>query len=628
MQLLRRPVARATAGRPLADLDDAARDESPTRCSTGSTPLARSSPAPRPPRRWSRVRRHEDAARIAPRDAARTALGDPAPARTATVLAAGTQVPIAAGAWLLVALAERPELQQRLASGEVEPTCVVWEVLRLTPPTWVTARVARPHVNLAGVRIPEGGVVLVSPLLLGRLADLVPSEDGEAVASSRIAYGRSAGRIDRDASWRRGCPSGWARTLARDAVWAGATSRAHVLGHRCVLAAGRTGRVSTRPGVSFPGRRGSTRGSCRGGEIGEHGLEPGAPSSARSDDVPVPPPYGWPSMSCAAELHFDAALERLAGHRPGRSSRGRRRRALDDLQPGRRDAVGAPGRAGLVAAVATSRCPVHGAARRLMARGPRMRSRCRGSRSARDSRIVVMPDARAASARGRAGRTRDGALPRRGLAISTSLLSGGDHVRFLLRGQRAGRGVVRDARRRPSAAQQRVHLPDGGGGGPALPRRCHRARRPGQRGAAAVLRRHRARAAHPHQRHPRLRRGAAERRRGPRAASTTCSGWRTSSHRCTRTRASSSAPASSCWRSWRTCSAPPGCSVTAPASRGGRRGGAGRRRTGSVRPPPPPRSRWSPTVDPRPGGRGHPGGGAPGPDQPGRQRGDPQPARR
>ena len=88
------------------------------------------------------------------------------------------QGPIAAGAWLLVALAERPDLQHQLVTGAIEPTWVVWEVLRLTPPTWVTARVARHAVELAGVRIPEGGVVLVSPLLLGRLEELVPSVGG------------------------------------------------------------------------------------------------------------------------------------------------------------------------------------------------------------------------------------------------------------------------------------------------------------------------------------------------------------------------------------------------------------------------------------------------------------------
>jgi hypothetical protein len=177
MQLLRRPVARATAAATLGAIDDGARNEVADAALDWVDALGPVIAAPAPPHRWSRARRQEDAARKS-LEGRIEALGDPAPARTATMLAAGTQVPIAAGAWLLVALAERPELQERLAAGEIEPIWVVWEVLRLTPPTWATARVARRSLDLAGVRIPEGGVVVVSPLLLGRLPNLVPSGDG------------------------------------------------------------------------------------------------------------------------------------------------------------------------------------------------------------------------------------------------------------------------------------------------------------------------------------------------------------------------------------------------------------------------------------------------------------------
>jgi cytochrome P450 len=53
----------------------------------------------------------------------------------------------------------------------------VWETLRLTPPTWITARVAARDVQLGAGDIEEGSIVMVSPLLLGRLPTLVPGDD-------------------------------------------------------------------------------------------------------------------------------------------------------------------------------------------------------------------------------------------------------------------------------------------------------------------------------------------------------------------------------------------------------------------------------------------------------------------
>ena len=88
----------------------------------------------------------------------------------ATLLAAGIQVPIAAGAWLLVWLAAHPEHAD-------DPEHVVWETLRLTPPTWITARVAVNQVRLGNEDIGAGSLVMVSPLLLGRLPQLVPGDD-------------------------------------------------------------------------------------------------------------------------------------------------------------------------------------------------------------------------------------------------------------------------------------------------------------------------------------------------------------------------------------------------------------------------------------------------------------------
>ena len=49
-----------------------------------------------------------------------------------------------------------------------DPVHAVWETLRLTPPTWITARITTEDVELAGTEVPAGRVVLVSPLLLGR----------------------------------------------------------------------------------------------------------------------------------------------------------------------------------------------------------------------------------------------------------------------------------------------------------------------------------------------------------------------------------------------------------------------------------------------------------------------------
>ena len=66
-------------------------------------------------------------------------------------------------------------------SDSVDPVHAVWETLRLTPPTWITARITTEPVDLGGTEVPAGRVVLVSPLLLGRLTELVPG-DPELVA--------------------------------------------------------------------------------------------------------------------------------------------------------------------------------------------------------------------------------------------------------------------------------------------------------------------------------------------------------------------------------------------------------------------------------------------------------------
>ena len=171
MELLRRPVARATCAAVLPETDTHRRDEVADRVLAWIDSLAPVISATRPPRRWSRVRRRERDARLSA-DAALTGLPglEVSPQQGAVLLAAGIQVPIAAGAWLLSWVAGHPV-------GDTDPVFVVWETLRLTPPTWITARLTTRAVELDGHALPAGAVVLVSPLLLGRLDQLVPGED-------------------------------------------------------------------------------------------------------------------------------------------------------------------------------------------------------------------------------------------------------------------------------------------------------------------------------------------------------------------------------------------------------------------------------------------------------------------
>jgi cytochrome P450 len=172
MVLLRRPVARSTTSAVLPGLDDAGRDTVADHVLAWIDALGPVIAAHRRPRRWSRIRRTEHDTRVALEDVLDEALaGLPGEHRTApqvaTMLAAGIQVPIAAGSFLLAWLAQHP-------APQVDPVHAAWETLRLTPPTWLTARVTTREVELGGTTVPEGRVVFVSPLLLGRLDALVP----------------------------------------------------------------------------------------------------------------------------------------------------------------------------------------------------------------------------------------------------------------------------------------------------------------------------------------------------------------------------------------------------------------------------------------------------------------------
>ncbi|WP_322920286.1 cytochrome P450 [Nocardioides renjunii] len=179
MALLRRPVARSTAAAVLPGLATPERDLVADLVLAWVDALGPVIAARRPPHRWSRARRAERVTRVALEDALDpVADRDRSATQLATMLAAGTQVPVAAGAWLIAWLAQHPSE----APGEtVDPVHAVWETLRLTPPTWVTARITTADVDLDGQLVPQGRVVLVSPLLLGRSEELVPG-DGERLA--------------------------------------------------------------------------------------------------------------------------------------------------------------------------------------------------------------------------------------------------------------------------------------------------------------------------------------------------------------------------------------------------------------------------------------------------------------
>jgi hypothetical protein len=165
MTVLRAPVARSTTDAVLGPLATDDRDRVAELVLAWVDSLGPVIAAGRPPVRWSRVRRAERRARQG-LEGALADLHVERPPVAAVELAAGVQVPIAAGAWLLVLLAEHPEAAA-LARDHGLAAEVVWEVLRLRPPTWVSARMTTRDVTVGAGRVPAHAVVLVSPLLLG-----------------------------------------------------------------------------------------------------------------------------------------------------------------------------------------------------------------------------------------------------------------------------------------------------------------------------------------------------------------------------------------------------------------------------------------------------------------------------
>ncbi|WP_244928293.1 cytochrome P450 [Nocardioides sp. W7] len=173
LALLRMPVALSTTAAMVPGAEPDARRHIATLALAWVDSLGPIISAIRPPRRWSKVRRAEGRAReLLERALASAAVPDP-PA-VVTALAAGVQVPIAAGAWCLTQLASRDGLHDTIRQRGSLVLPMVWEVLRLYPPTWVLPRISTRAVTIDGTAIPAYCPVLVSPLALGLLPRLVP----------------------------------------------------------------------------------------------------------------------------------------------------------------------------------------------------------------------------------------------------------------------------------------------------------------------------------------------------------------------------------------------------------------------------------------------------------------------
>lgn len=200
MAFLRLPVARSTTAALVPEAHDGSRDEVADLVLAWIDSLAPIISADRPPRRWSGLRRAERRARRSLTDAL-AGLGCEGPGARATALAAGIQVPIAAGAWCLTQLAGRPGLAGRVRAEPDLVLPVVWEALRLYPPTWLLPRISTREVVLGGTTVPAYTPVLVSPVALGRLPRLVPGPDEGAAPLDDFEPARWLGGGRRPGSW-------------------------------------------------------------------------------------------------------------------------------------------------------------------------------------------------------------------------------------------------------------------------------------------------------------------------------------------------------------------------------------------------------------------------------------------
>lgn len=130
-----------------------------------------------------------------------------------TLVIAGHETVASALSWTLLLLADHPQVQQRLHAeldlvlgGARDPVwgdlaalrytrSVVDEALRLFPPAWVVTRRAEVDDVVAGVAVPAGTLVILSPWLLHRRAADWPaplSFDPSRFAADRSATPRGA----------------------------------------------------------------------------------------------------------------------------------------------------------------------------------------------------------------------------------------------------------------------------------------------------------------------------------------------------------------------------------------------------------------------------------------------------
>lgn len=126
-----------------------------------------------------------------------------------TMLIAGHETVASALAWTWHLLAENPlceemlhaELDRELAGRAPAAAdlprltyteMVFQEALRLYPPAWLISRKAREDDEIAGFAIPKGSLVVTSPYVTHRMADLWP--DADAFRPERFSPEASAGR--------------------------------------------------------------------------------------------------------------------------------------------------------------------------------------------------------------------------------------------------------------------------------------------------------------------------------------------------------------------------------------------------------------------------------------------------
>ncbi len=175
LDLLQRPIALSTIAALVPGAGEAARREIAGSVLSWLDSLAVLITQARPPRRWAASTRRErdDRSRVT---RLLTATGPVAP--PALALAGGVQVPTAAAAWLLDLLSRHPEALRAVADGEPSwADAVVWETLRLYPPTWALLRLIIEDTEIAGARLRLASRVVVSPLALGRDQRLYPHAD-------------------------------------------------------------------------------------------------------------------------------------------------------------------------------------------------------------------------------------------------------------------------------------------------------------------------------------------------------------------------------------------------------------------------------------------------------------------